>query len=196
MTNRVTDFLPPDEPPPPADGDDLADKLRGLRVMCLGLILFGFVMLAMVSSVVWFGLGGRSLVKIGGTQVLTGVGAVLTLTAVALAVLLVPVLTKGGLRKVATEPPVPPEEGVEPDTELDRLWRVYAQGKFVEYGLAEGAAVVTAVLFHLSADWVMLLFVGGMILFQVVRLPTEARARGWLSGAKAEVDRVRSHPAE
>lgn len=195
MTNRVSDFLPPDTPPP-ADGDDLADKHRGLRVMCGGMIAFGFALLALVSSVVVFGLGGQSLPKGGGTVVLTGIGAVLTLTAVALAVLLVPVLTKSGLRKVATEPPAPPEEGVEPDTELDRLWRVYAQGKFLEYGLAEGAAVITAVLFHLSADWVMLLFVGGMILFQIVRFPTEARVRGWLSGAKAEVDRIRSGPAQ
>lgn len=195
MTNRVSDLLPP-EPPPDGAADDLADKLRGLRVMCGAMIASGFVLLAMVSSVVWFGLGGRSLVKIGGTEVLTGVGAVLTLTAVALAVLLVPVLTRAGLRKVATTPPDPPDEGAEPDTALDRLWRVYAQGKFVEYGLAEGAAVVTAVLFHLSADWVMLLFVGGMIVFQIVRFPTEGRVRGWLSGAKAEVDRIRSGPAE
>jgi hypothetical protein len=195
MSNRVTDFLPPDSPPP-ADGDDVADKLRGLKVLCGAMIASGFVLLGLVSSVVWFGLGGRSLVKIGGTEVLTGIGAVLTLTAVALAVLLVPVLTKTGLRKVATEPPAPPEEGVEPDTELDRLWRVYAQGKFLEYGLAEGAAVVTAVLFHLSADWVMLLFVAGMIVFQIVRFPTEGRVRSWLSGAKAEVDRIRSGSAE
>jgi hypothetical protein len=191
MTNRVSDFLPPE---PPAD--DLSEKLRGLRVLCLGLILFGFVLLTMVSSVVAFGLGGRSLVKVGGEQVLTGVGAVLTLTAVAVAVLVVPPVTKAGLRKVATTPPDPPDEGAEPDTELDRLWRVYAQGKFIEYGLADAAAVVTAVLFHLSADWLMLLFVGGMILFQIVRFPTEPRARAWLAGAKVEVERVRSERAE
>lgn len=191
MTNRIADHLPPDPPP-----DDLPDKLRGLRVLCLGLILFGFVLLALVSSVVAFGLGGRSLVKVGGEKVLTGVGAVLTLTAVAVAVLVVPPVTRSGLRKVATEPPAPSEEGAEPDTELDRLWRVYAQGKFIEYGLTDAAAVLTAVLFHLSADWLMLVFVGGMIVFQMVRFPTEARARAWLAAAKVEVDRVRSEGAE
>ncbi|MCU0704001.1 MAG: hypothetical protein MUF18_08500 [Fimbriiglobus sp.] len=195
MTNRVSDLLPPD-PPSNGSADDLADKLRGLRVLCLGMILFGVALLLMVSGVVWFGLGGRSLVKIGGTEVLTAIGAVLTLTAVALAVLLVPVITRVGLRKVATEPPAPPDEGAPPDTELDRLWRVYAQGKFLEYGLADGAGVVTAVLFHLSADWVMLLFVAGMVVFQIVRFPNAAGATAWLAAAKAEVDRVRAGGGE
>jgi hypothetical protein len=40
------------------------------------------------------------------------------------------------------------------------------------------------VMFHLSADWLMLAFVAGMIVFQVVRFPTEARVRSWLTAAK------------
>jgi hypothetical protein len=188
MTNRVTDYLPDD--PPPADAD-LADKLRGLRVVCLGVLLFGVALLLMVSGVVVFALGNRPLVKVGGTQALLGVGAVLTLSAVVVAVTVVPVLTRAGLRKVATTPPAPPEEGAPPDTELDRMWRVYAQGKFVEYGLSEGAAFVTAVLFHPSADWLMLVFVAGMLAYQVVRFPTAGRARAWLAEAKAEVGRIK-----
>ncbi len=190
MTNRVTDYLPP-ESPPPADGDDLAAKLRGLRTLCLGVLLFEGALLLMVSGVVVLALGNKPLVKIGGTQVLTGVGAVLTLTAVVVAVLLVPYLTKSGLRTVATTSAPPPEEGVPPDTPTDRLWRVYAQGKFAEYGLTTAAAFVTAVLFHLAADWLMLGFVGGMIAFQVVRFPTEGRVRNWLTAAIGEVDRVK-----
>lgn len=192
MTNRVSDYLPPEPPAEP----DLADRLRGLRVVCLGVLLFGVVLLLMVSGVVVFALGNRPLVKVGGTQVLLGVGAVLTLSAVVVAALVVPLLTKAGVRKVATTPPPPPEEGVPPDTELDRLWRVYAQGKFVEYGLTEGAAFVTAVLFHLSADWLMLAFVAGMIVYQGVRFPTAGRVAAWLAEAKAEVDQIKGEPAE
>lgn len=190
MTNRISDHLPTE--PPDADGAEFAERHRTLRVLCTGLILFGCALLVMVSSVVWFGLGGGSLVKGGGVQVLTGVGAILTLTAVAVAVLVTPVVVKAGLRKVATEPPPPPEEGVPPDTETERLWKVYAQGKFVEYGLAEGAAIVTAVLFHLSADWLMLVFVAGMVAFQIVRFPTESRVRAWFTAARTELDRVRA----
>lgn len=181
MTNRVTDHLPPD---PPTDGDDLTDKLRGLRVMCGGVIAFECAILLLASSVVYFALGAKPLVQTGRTEILTGVGAVVTLTAVAVAVLVVPVVSRAGLRKVATEPPAPPEEGVPPDTPLDRLWRVFAQGLFIEYGLSTAAGVITAVMFHLSADWLMLAFVAGMIVFQLVRFPTEARVRSWLTAAK------------
>jgi len=148
-----------------------------------------------VSGVVLLALGNQPLVKIGGTQVLTGVGAVLTLTAVVVAVLLVPYLTKSGLRTVATTVPPPPEEGVPPDTPTDRLWRVYAQGKFAEYGLTTAAAFITAVLFHLSADWLMMGFVGGMVVFQIVRFPTEGRVRSWLTAAIGEVERAKGEPS-
>lgn len=192
MTNRVSDYLPPEQPP--ADGDDLAAKLRSLRTLCLGVVLFEVALLLMASGVVVFALKGP-LVKIGGTVALTGVGAVLTLTAVVVAVLLVPSLTKSGLRTVATTAPPPPEEGVPPDTPTDRLWRVYAQGKFAEYGLTTAAAFVTAVLYHLSADWLMLVFVGGMIAFQIVRFPTEGRVRKWLEAAVGEVARAKGEPS-
>ncbi len=194
MTNRIADHLPPE--PPPADGYDLADKLRVLRTLCLGVLLFEVTLLLMASGVVVLALGNKPLVKIGGTQVLTGVGAVLTLTAVVVAVLVVPFLTKSGLKTVATTAAPPPEEGVTPETPTDRLWGVYAQGKFAEYGLTTAAALVTAVLFHLAADWLMLGFVGGMIAFQVVRFPTEGRVRSWLTAAAVEVDRFRSPQAE
>ncbi len=185
MTNRIADHLPPE--PPPADGDDLSAKLRSLRTLCLGVLLFEVALLFMVSGVVVLALGNKPLVKIGGTVALTGVGAVLTLTAVVVAVLVVPYLTKSGLKTVATTAAPPPEEGVPPDTPTDRLWRVYAQGKFAEYGLTTAAAFVTAVLFHLAADWLMLGFVGGMVAFQVVRFPTEGRVRTWLTGVIAVI---------
>lgn len=189
MTNRIADHLPSE--PPPADDDDLADKLRSLRTLCLGVLLFEVTLLLMASSVVVFALKGQPLVKIGGTVALTGVGAVLTLTAVVVAVLVVPFLTRSGLRTVATTAAPPPEEGVPPDTPTDRVWRVYAQGKFAEYGLTTAAAFVTAVLFHLSADWLMLGFVGGMVVFQAVRFPTASRVQGWLTAAIDEVDRAK-----
>jgi hypothetical protein len=73
---------------------------------------------------------------------------------------------------------------------------VYAQGKFAEYGPTTAAAFVTAVLFHLAADWLMLVFVVGMVAFQLLRFPTERRVRSWLTAAQVEVVRFRSPPAE
>ena len=66
---------------------------------------------------------------------------------------------------------------------------MYAQGKFTEYGLAEGAAILTAVLFHLSADWLMIGFVAGMVAFMAVQFPTATRVRSWFNAALAELER-------
>lgn len=172
------------------------DAARGLRGVCLLLILFNGVLIAGVSSVVYFALGNNPVIKANGREALTGVGAVLTLSAVLAATFIGPALLRAGVRKVATTPPDSPEEGAPPDTDADRLLRVYAQGKFTEYALADGAAVVTAVLFHLSADWLMIGFVAGMGVYQIVRFPTAARVRGWLASAQGELERLRGERAE
>jgi hypothetical protein len=97
-------------------------------------------------------------------------------------------MTTAGIKRIATTPPPPPEPGVPPDTTADRLWKLYAQGKFIEYGLAEGAAILTAVLFHLSADWLMIGFVAGMVAFMAVRFPTAGRVRAWFDAAMPRLE--------
>lgn len=191
--NRISDHLPDDVHP--LDRPDLADRLRVLRVACLGLIGGTAAVVTLITLVVRYALGGRPIVQngalVGGVPVVTVVGAMLTLAAVAAASVLVPVLRAAGLKKVATEPPPPPEPGAELDTEADRLVQVYAKGKFVEYGLGDGAAIATAVLYHLSADWLMIVFVVGMLAYLAVRFPTAGRVRAWFDEATTEVDRQR-----
>jgi hypothetical protein len=193
MTNRISGYLSDD--PHPLDRPEFAGRLKALQVLCLGMMLGTVAFLVGAAMVVRFALGGRPIMQngalAGGIPIVTVIGAVVTLTAVAVATLLGPVVRKAGLKAVATTPPPPPEPGTAPDTEADWLWKVYAQGKFAEFGLADGAAILTAVLYHLSADWLMLVFVGGMLAYMAVRFPTAGRVRSWFDEAMPEVERER-----
>ncbi len=183
MTNRIAHFFPDDSHP--LDSPELQAKQKALRFVCLALILGTVFVTIGVTATVKFALGGNSLPKLGaspgGIPILTIVGAVLTLSAVSVASLVVPFLTNAGLKKIAAEP-------TSNEPEAERIWTVYAKGKFVEFALAEGAAVVTAILYHLSADWLMLAFVAGMVGFLIVRFPTWARNRRWYDEAAGKLD--------
>ena len=191
--NRIRQYL--DDAPHPLDTPAMLGRQRLLRALCLILIGGILFITAGVVSTVYFALGGKPLSgnagRLVGVPIITVVGAALTLSAVALARLIVPIIWNGGIRKVATEPPETPEEGVPPETEPERLWRVYSGGKFAEFAVAEGAAVATAVLYHLTADPVMIAFVGGVVAFLIVRLPTAARNRAWYDDAVRKVEDVR-----
>ncbi len=195
--NRIRQYLPDD--PHPLDAPPMRAKQRALRLLCLALIA-GLVLLTVgVMSTVEFALGGRPISgnagRLAGVPVVTVLGATLTLLAVAIARVVVPWLWAGGLRRVATEAPEAPEEGAAPETEPDRLWDVYARGKFAEFALAEAVAVATAVLYHLTADSAMIAFVAGVALFQLLRLPTAARNRAWYDDAVSKLDELRLNPS-
>ncbi len=194
--NRIRQYL--DDGPHPLDTPEMLGRQYLLRTLCLILIAGIVLITAGVVSTVYFALGGKPLGgnagRLLGVPIITVVGAALTLTAVALARLIVPILWSGGIRRVATEPPETPEDGVPPETEPERLWRVYSSGKFAEFALAEAAAVATAVLYHLTADPVMLAFVGGVVVFLIIRLPTTLRNRAWYDDASRTLEDVRLMP--
>ena len=183
MTNRISQYLP--DPEHPLESPELRAKQKALRFVCLALILGTVFVTIGVTATVKFALGGNSLPKLGaspgGIPILTIVGAVLTLSAVSVASLVVPFLTNVGLKKIAAEPAAD-------EPEVERIWTVYAKGKFVEFALAEGAAVITAILYHLSADWLMLVFVAGMVGFLIVRFPTLVRNRRWYDEAAGKLE--------
>lgn len=191
MTNRIADHLPNDAHP--LDRPDLQDRQRAVRVVCLGVVLGTAVVVTSITMVVRYALGGRPIMQNGalvaGVPVVTVFGAAVTLGAVAVASLVIPMLRRAGIRQVAAEPP-------DPDADPERLWTVYAKTKFAEYGLADGAAVLTAVLYHLSADWLMIVFVGGMLAFLLVRFPTKAAVRRWYAEAAGELERERANQSE
>ena len=182
-TNRIRDYL--DTPVPDFDRPPFGDRLRGIRMLCGVLILGVFILTTGVIATVKFALGGRALGgnagRVDGIPVPTVVAAFLSLTCVAVASFVVPMIWKRGVDRVRCTPADPPEEGATPETEADRLWRVYASGKFTEFALAEGAAIATLIMFHLTADWLMMAFVGAMVAFMLVKFPTAGKAKSWFA---------------
>ncbi len=195
--NRISQYLT--DGPHPFDTPEMVAKQSVLRLLCLSLIAGLAIVSVGVICTVYFALGGRPLSgnagRLVGVPIVTVLGATLTLSAVAIARVVVPILWSNGLKRVATEAPEPPEEGAAPETEIDRLWRVYASGKFAEFAITEAAAVATAVLYHLTADPAMIAFVAGIALFQLLRLPTLARNRTWFDDASIKLDEMKLNPA-
>jgi hypothetical protein len=185
-TNRLRDYL--EAPVPDFDRPPFRDRLRGIRMLCGILILGVFVLTAGVLATVHFALGGRALGgnagRIDGVPVVTVVAAFASLTCLAVASFAVPAIWQRGVARVRSTPADPPEEGAEPETEADRLWRVYAAGKFTEFALAEGAAIATLVMFHLTADRLMLVFVAAMVAFMFVKFPTAGKAERWFASLR------------
>jgi hypothetical protein len=182
-TNRIREFF--DSAAPDFDRPPFGDRLRAIRMIC-GILIFGvFVLASGVIATVTFALGGRPLGgnagRVDGVPVVTVGAAFATLGCLAVASFAVPVIWKRGVAQVRTTPADEPEEGAAPETEGDRLWRVYAAGKFTEFALAEGAAVATLVMFHLTADWLMMAFVAAMVAFMLVKFPTAAKAKAWFA---------------
>jgi len=182
-TNRIRDYL--DSDLPDFERPPFGDRLRGIRMLC-GVLILGVVILTTgVIATVTFALGGRALGgnagRMDGVPVVTVVAAFASLTCLAVASFVVPMVWQRGVARVRSTPADPPEEGAVLETEADRLWRVYAAGKFTEFALAEGAAIATLVLFHLTADWLMMAFVAAMMAFMVVKFPTAGKAKAWFA---------------
>lgn len=182
-TNRISQYLA--EVVPDFDSPPFADRLRAVRILCFLLIAIVLVSTISVISVVTMALGGRPLSgnagMVSGVPIITVIAAFSTLTCAAIASFIVPLIWARGIKRVKSTPADAPEEGANPETEQDRLWRVYTAGKFAEFALAEGAAILTAVLFHLTADWLMMAFIAAMVAFMIVRFPTAAKAREWFA---------------
>ena len=194
MTNRIADYFDPDAGHP-LDRPEFADRQRVLKALCLGLMVMMTMVTLLVIAVVRFALGARPLPGnaglVGGIPILTVIAAVITLTVPLVATILVPLLRAAGIRRVATTEPAPPEPGAADENDADRLWKVYSAGKFVEYALAEAAVLATAVLFHVTSDFLMMGFIAAMVLFMLVKFPTTAKARAWFDEAVPELDRIR-----
>jgi len=174
---------------------EFIDRHRALRVLCLGMMGLLTLMAVFVVLVVRYALGGKPLsgnaAMLGGIPILTVIAAMVTLAAPILATLISSFMLKSGIESVALEPPHVPESGADLETDADRLWRVYSSGKFVQYALSEGAILVCAVLYHLSADPLMMLFVLGMLLYMASRFPTSARILAWFEEAVPKVAELR-----
>jgi len=171
--------------PHPLDRPVNSARLHVIRVLCAAFILFSMIVMIGVVGTVTFALGGKALPKngalLGGVPILTVIAAVLTMSAVAVGLLVERFLTVRELRAIATEP-----NAEEPQSQ--RLLTLYAKIKFTLFALAEGACVSTAIMYHLSADILMIAFAAGMTVFMLTQFPTAKFTRRWYDGAVATVE--------
>jgi hypothetical protein len=174
------------------DSPPLQQKMRAVRLLCLALIVFSIVVLIGVIGTVYFALGGQALPKngamLGGLPILTIIGGFVTLNAVIIGTVIEGFLRKQGLDAIATTPPAPPEAGAEVESRAERILNVFAKIKFTQFALCEAACTVTAVMYHLSADWLMMVFAAGMPLFMLVKFPTTSATTRWYHEAVQTLD--------
>jgi hypothetical protein len=175
---------------------DFRDRHRALKVLCLGMMIGLTMMAIFVVLVVRFALGGRPLTGngalVGGIPIPTVIGAVVTLAVPLLAMVLARQLWTSGVQRVALEPPDVPVPGADLETDPERLWRVYASGKFVQYALAEAAILACAVLYHVNADWILIALVLSMVAYMARQFPTTAKVNSWFQIGTQAVITIRN----
>ena len=171
----------------PLDTPILKQRARAVRLLCIALIVFSMVVMIGVIGTVTFALGNQALpkngAKLGGIPILTVIAGFLTLNAVIIGSVMEAFLRKQGLQTIATMLPPPTEPGAEPESKAERILNVFAKIKFVQFALAEAACVATSVMYHLSADWLMMAFAAGMPVFMLLKFPTTAATRQWFDNA-------------
>jgi hypothetical protein len=180
MNNRISKYMADLHP---LDQPEMMDRLRLLRALATVAILVNIMITFLVIAVVYFALGGRPLSgnagKVMGLPIVTIIAAVLMVLAILISLVQVPRIWAKGIQRVKTTLPDPPEPGASIDTDGERMWQVYAAGRFCEIALTMTAIILTAIMFHLTADWTMIGFIAVLIAFLSARFPTEARAREW-----------------
>lgn len=185
MTAPVISRLRP-VPSHPLDAPRHARRLAALRFLCLGLMLLLVVVTVGIGMVVWYVLGGLPLAGrrfvVGGVSLPTVVTGVLTLAVPAVALWAGRRRGEAGLRALAAE-------GEDDDTE--KLLDVFAGVTFAECAVAGGVGFAWALVFHLTSDPLMLLWIGGLIAFVALRYPTSRRARAWFDAAADRLARER-----
>jgi len=146
-------------------------RVRLLRTLCLGLIVGMVGVNLIVSTILWFVFDGLPLAgnryTVSGVSIMTLIAAVFTLLVPALCWFI-------AAKKTASA--VAGAEG-----NIEKLTDAYAGKIAVECLPVAGLAFVWAILFHLTADPLMLLFVGGLIAYMIARYPTSRRANAWFA---------------
>ncbi len=168
--NRIT--FPPAVHP--FDEPLAAHRLGALRTLCQ-VIIGGLVVVTLgVWMVVWKVFGGEplagNLVTFGGVSALTWVCGAVTLVAAPLVFWVGRNRYEAGLRRM---------EGRGADEYLE----VFAGATFASYAVAVAWGFLCAVIFHLTADPIMLGLVAVMVGVLLARFPTAARAKAWFDRA-------------
>jgi hypothetical protein len=165
-------------PEHPLDRPDLAGRFAGLRLISAGMIL-GMVMVAtLIAMVVHFALDGQPLagngVRIGGLSVLSWGALFVAATAPVVALVVSARATAAGLAKL-------------PTADVDGIVGVLATATFIEFAVTEAAGVLCALLYHVTADPLMLGCVAALAGFLVLRFPSPTRTKSWYDAAEATI---------
>ncbi len=165
-------------PDHPLDRPDLAGRFAGLRLISAGMIV-GMVMIAvLIAMVVHFALDGQPLagngVRIAGLSVLSWGAMFVAMAAPFVALFASAKATNDGLAKL-------------PTANVDGIVGVFATATFIEFAVTEAAGILCALLYHVTADPLMLGCVAALAGFLVVRFPSASRTKSWYDAAEATI---------
>lgn len=166
---------------------DLAGRFAAVRVVCAGMILLMLLIAGLIALVVQFALDGEPLagngVRLGGRPAITWVALAVAAAGTIAGFWFATSNAAAGVAKLAEEKPS--------DADADALAGAFAAKTFVEFAAAEAAGVGCAVLYHVTADPLMLVAVGGLAGLLAARFPTAGRTRAWFAAAAADLARHR-----
>ena len=162
-------------------------RVRVYRRVGLAMALCLTVFTGSVVGVVHFALDGVPLagnaVRVGGRPIATWVGVGLAIAFPLVAIGVARGMTRNGIDQIADDRNVAPGS----PTEAERLLDVIGGATFVRYAIAEAAGIVCVLIYHFTADTVLLGLVAALLAFILAGRPTEAGVREWYAAA---VDRV------
>lgn len=169
--NRIT--FPPAVHP--FDEPLAAHRLGALRTLCQVMIGAVIVITLGVWMVVLKVFGGEplagNLVTVGGVSALTWACAAITLVVAPLVFWVGRRRGEAGLRQL------------EGRAGADEYLEVFAGATFASYAVAIGWGFLSAIIFHLTADPIMLGLVAVIVGVMIVRYPTTGRAKAWFDRA-------------
>ena len=172
-------------------------RVRVSRFVGLAIAVGLTVFTGSVVGVVQLALDGVPLagnaVRVAGRPAAAWAGVGIAVVAPLVAVGVARAMTRNGIERVADDRTVTPGS----PAEADRLLDVIGGATFARYAIPAAAGVVCALVYHVTADPVLLVMVAGQVAFVLAGRPTEPGLGLWFAAAAADAaDRRESAPAE
>lgn len=174
------------------DHAGFTSRMRVFRLVGLAMPIGLIIVTCSIVGVVQMALGGIPLagnaVQFAGRPVASWVGLALAVQIPVIARLIHRGLLNSGVQRIAQDATL----AADSTTEYQRLLEVYGGAKFVETAMIEGIGFVCAILYHFTADPVIIGLVFGLVCYMVWRVPTRLGVRTWLESALGTIADQRS----